>query len=134
IDLLAWHQPHRALIVIELKTDIADVNELLGTFDRKRRLAPTIARDRGWVPANVSGWVIVAAGRTNRARIAAHGAMLRGAFPIDGRGIRAWLGAPTSVVSALSSWPKTGRDQRVPARRVRVSEGLRPSRARELER
>ncbi|MEJ7749185.1 MAG: helix-turn-helix domain-containing protein [Candidatus Limnocylindrales bacterium] len=56
IDLLAWHQPHRALIVIELKTDIADVNELLGTFDRKRRLAPTIARDRGWVPANVSGW------------------------------------------------------------------------------
>ena len=34
------------------------------------------------MPTTVSGWVIVAASRTNRARIAAHGAMLRAAFPI----------------------------------------------------
>ena len=36
IDILAWHPGRRALLVIELKTDLVDMNELLGTFDRKR--------------------------------------------------------------------------------------------------
>ena len=93
IDLLAWNLAHRALLVIELKTDIADVNELIGTFDRKVRLAWRIAEERGWNPLTVSGWVIVAPGRTNRERIAAHGAMLRAAFPMDGRGIGAMAAA-----------------------------------------
>jgi transcriptional regulator with XRE-family HTH domain len=32
IDILAWHPGRRALLVIELKTDLADVNELIGTM------------------------------------------------------------------------------------------------------
>jgi transcriptional regulator with XRE-family HTH domain len=91
IDLLAWHALNRSLLVIELKTDIADVNEQIGA-------------GRGWDPVTVSGWMIVAPGRTNRARIAAHGAMLRSAFPMDGRGIRAWLRRPVGKISALSIW------------------------------
>lgn len=39
IDILAWHPGRRALLVIELKTDIVDVNELVGSMDRRRRLA-----------------------------------------------------------------------------------------------
>ena len=99
IDIVAWHPGRRALLIIELKTDISDVNELVGTFDRKRRLARQVVQsERGWDPLTVSGWVIVAPGRTNRARIAAHGAMLRAAFPMDGRGIRSWLGDPVGSV------------------------------------
>ena len=30
IDILAWHPGRRALLIIELKTDIVDVNELVG--------------------------------------------------------------------------------------------------------
>ena len=37
----------RALLVIELKTDIADVNEVVGTIGRKRRLAWTGQRSEG---------------------------------------------------------------------------------------
>jgi hypothetical protein len=48
IDILAWHAGRQMLLVIELKTDIADVNELVGTLDRKRRLAGNVARERGW--------------------------------------------------------------------------------------
>lgn len=108
IDIVCWHAASRALLVIELKTDIADVNELIGTFDRKVRLAWRIADERGWDPLVVSGWVIVSPGRTNRARIAAHGAVLRAAFPTDGRGIAAWLRRPLGKVSALSIWPNWG--------------------------
>ena len=37
IDILAWHAPTRSLLVIELKRAIVDVNELVGSVDRKRR-------------------------------------------------------------------------------------------------
>jgi transcriptional regulator with XRE-family HTH domain len=121
IDIVAWHAGSRSILIIELKTDIADVNELVGTFDRKRRLAPKIAEDLGWQPLTVSGWVIVAASRTNRARIAAHGAMLRAAFPSDGRAIRAWLADPVGKISALSSWASsTGSGSATSIRRVRT--------------
>lgn len=123
IDLLAWHPGCRALLVIELKTDIADVNELLGTFDRKLRLAAQIAEPRGWDALTVSGWVIVAPGRTNRERIAAHGAMLRAAFPTDGRGVGGWLRTPVGRISALSMWrnieTRTATADLTPIRRVR---------------
>jgi transcriptional regulator with XRE-family HTH domain len=123
IDILAWHPGRRAVLVIELKTDIVDVNDLVGGVDRKRRLAWRIARERGWEPETVSAWVIVAGGRTNRARIAAHAAMLRAAFPVDGRGIKRWLRDPVGAISAMSMWPEVRRDDETPGltpiRRVR---------------
>ena len=90
IDILAWHAKCQMLLVIELKTHIVDVNELLGTLDRKRRLAWQVARDRGWdvgERTSTSAWVIVAESHTNRRRVQAHGAMLRAALPLDGRSI-----------------------------------------------
>lgn len=124
IDILAWHPGRRAVLVIELKTDIVDVNDLVGGVDRKRRLAWTIARERGWAAESVSVWVVVAAGRTNRARIAAHSAMLRAAYPMDGRKVRSWLRDPVGQTAALSMWqdlrPRTVRAALSPVRRVRV--------------
>jgi transcriptional regulator with XRE-family HTH domain len=60
IDQLAWHAASAHLLVVELRTEIVDVNELLGTLDRKARLARTIASERGWRPEMVSVWLIVA--------------------------------------------------------------------------
>ena len=122
IDILAWHPGRCALLIIELKTDIVDVNDLVGAAERRRRLARTIAAERGWDPATVSVWVVVAASRTNRRRLAAHRAMLRAAFPADGRRIQSWLRDPGRAVAALSMWPastpgKLGPDL-APARRV----------------
>lgn len=128
IDILAWHPRLRALLVIELKTDIADVNELIGTADRKRRLAVDVAIERGWIapgeaPPSVSLWVILAPSRTNRRRVAEHAAMLRAALPTDGRTVSGWLGNPSRPISALSMWPDThqgtSRPIRGPVRRVR---------------
>ncbi len=123
IDLLAWHAPTRTLLVIELKTEIVDVQELLGVLDRKRRLAPKIGAERGWVPRAVGAWVIVAEGRTNRRRVDAHRAVLRSALPADGRTMQAWLAAPAGPVGALSFWPRTDEARSAkrldPIRRVR---------------
>ena len=119
IDIIAWHPGRRAILVIELKTDIVDVNQLIGKVGEKARLVREIVKDRGWHPLTVSTWVIVAAGRTNRARLGAHKAVLRAAFPADGRTMRAWLADPTGSVAGLSMWGERSAKPLTPTRRVR---------------
>ena len=102
IDILAWHAATRTLLVIELKTELVDLQETVGTLDRKVRLAAQIARERGWAPASVSAWLVIAEGPTNRRRVAEHASMLRAALPVDGRTIARWLRAPSGRVMALS--------------------------------
>ena len=104
IDILCWHAATRSLLVIELKTEIVDVQELIGSMDRKLRLAWRVARERGWQPTTISGWVIVTETTTNRRRLASHQRMLRNAFPADGMSMRAWVRQPAGRLVGLSLW------------------------------
>jgi transcriptional regulator with XRE-family HTH domain len=104
VDILAWHQATRSLLVIELKTALVDPAELVRSMDQRRRLASRIARTRGWDPATVSTWVVLTDTRTNRRRVASHAWVLAPFARIDGRRMRAWLQAPKGAVSALSFW------------------------------
>ena len=123
IDLLAWHPGRRALLVIELKTELVDINDLMGSVDRKRRLAERIALDRGWRPASVSTWVAIADVRTNRRAVARFAATLRAKFPADGRTMRGWLRDPVARIDALGfvsfGRPRTLTNGLAPIRRVR---------------
>jgi len=102
VDVVAWHPARDALLLIELKTEIVDVGEPLGTFDRKRRLAREIVRDLEWRPATVSTALIVGDGMTNRRRIRVHAATFSAALPDDGRTLRRWLLDPVGEVRALT--------------------------------
>jgi len=124
IDVLAWHPGRRMLLVIELKTEIVEVSGLLGSMDRRRRLAPQIAARFGWAAVAVSTWVVVADSRTNRRALAAHANVLRAKMPIDGRGIAGWLRDPAKRFDALSFLPHrhavTVRRPVAPVRRVQA--------------
>jgi hypothetical protein len=112
IDIFAWHVPSRSLLVIELKTEIVDLEEMIGTLDRKRRLAVRIAREAGLIdfdPKTVSVWVIVAEGRTNRRHVSAHRTMLRAALPADGWEMRRWMRGPGGSMAGLSLWSYVAR-------------------------
>ena len=115
IDALAWHEASRSLLVIELKTEIVDVQELIGTMDRRRRLALEIVRDLKWRPGTVGAWVIVADSRTNRRHAASHRAVLRAAFPSDGHAVLDWLREPAGPMAALSFLTPTMPASRTPA-------------------
>lgn len=104
IDILAFHHKSGSLLVVELKTELTGIEDLLSTMDRRVRLAARIAAERGWGSRSVSAWVVVAASDANRARIATHRATLRSAFPADGRHIRGWLRSPSGTIHALSTW------------------------------
>lgn len=105
VDVLAVHRASRQLLVVELKTALVDVQALIGTVDRYARLAPRMAAERGWQAAATSVWVVLADGRTNRRRVAAHARLLRTAFPNDGRLMAGWLRRPRGPVRALSFLP-----------------------------
>lgn len=107
VGLLAFHRQSGALLVIELKTVIVDVNELVGTLDRMWRLAPQIAAQEGWRVRSVSRCVIVSRTPPNARRPRVHRAVLRAAFPADGRAVRSWLIDPGDAISALSTRPST---------------------------
>jgi transcriptional regulator with XRE-family HTH domain len=129
VDVLAWNAEARLLLVIELKTEIVDVNELVGTFDRKVRLAVEIARDHGWAiepGTSVSAWVIMSDSRTNRRRVQDHAAMLRAAYPIDGRGIRRWLARPAGSIRCLSFWAPPRLAPGAAVKRVKVRQAPTP--------
>jgi Helix-turn-helix. len=132
IDLVAWHAATRTLLVIELKTELVDIGELLGTFDRKRRLAWRVAATLGWRPETVGVALLIREGRTNRRRVAMHEHTLRAAMPDDGRRLRAWLAAPAGPVAALGFVPDrqraTVRRGSATTRRVRVPAQSAPER------
>jgi transcriptional regulator with XRE-family HTH domain len=91
VDLLARHEPTGSLLVIELKTEVIDLGEVLGTLDRKRRLGAVIARSL----------VLIGDSVTNRRRVAAHAALVAAALPDRGPVLARWLRAPTGTVRAL---------------------------------
>lgn len=125
IDIVAWHAASRIMLVIELKTRIVDINDLMATMDVRRRVAWQIAEDHGWDPVAVGVWVVVAPGRSNSRALADHATVLRAKFPADGRSMRRWLSTPAGDIASLSFMPQVrvadlGRDPTTP-RRVRRS-------------
>lgn len=124
IDILAFHAARRKLLVIELKTQLVDVQELLSAVDRYRRLAPRLAAERGWDSRETATWVVLRDTTTNRRRVAAHATVLRSALPHDGRTVRGWLREPKGRLAALSflpdGHPGTARSSVAVRQRVRV--------------
>lgn len=120
VDILAWHPGRRALLVIELKTEIVDVNDLLGRLDSKRRLAHEVARGRGWNAVTTAAWLVVTDSSTSRRRVAAHRQMLRGALPDSKPELRRWLADPQGAIGALTFWPARASPEARPRSRVRV--------------
>lgn len=132
IDILAWHAETRSLLIIELKTELVDPQELVATMHRRVRLGRKIAAQHDWHPVSVSAWVIVSSSRTEKRRLHQHNALLRRAFPADGRSMRRWLRQPQGSISALSFWTDVtpgglGRGTR-PTKRVRATDARLASR------
>jgi transcriptional regulator with XRE-family HTH domain len=122
VDLVAWRAVTRTVLLVEVKTELADINDLLAVTDRRRRLAPAIVEPFGWVPQNVGQWVVVAASRTNERRLAEHRTIIRAAFPDDGRAIAGWLASPSRPLAALWFLPDSDGSsvRRAAAPRLRV--------------
>lgn len=100
IDVLAFHPVRRALVVIEVKSVVPDMQAMLGGLDRKTRLAPAIAKERGWDAVSVSRLLVLDDTRTNRRRLAACEATVRSVLPAGSRDVVRWLADPVPPAPA----------------------------------
>jgi transcriptional regulator with XRE-family HTH domain len=108
VDSLAWHAASRALFIGETKTHIWDLQDLLSTLDRKRRLVPELLRrERGW-RAEAVGMVLVLPERsTHRHLIERHSATFRAAFPQRQLDVRRWLESPSGDLRGIWFLPNS---------------------------
>ena len=100
IDELCLDTASQTLLVVELKTVLADTQAVLARLDAKVRLAPGLARRFGWRVATVVPCLVLSDTRTNRRRVAAHPAAFA-AFSCRGLAARRWLVSPLPPVEGL---------------------------------
>src|SRR5205814_369610 len=106
IDLLGIHGATRIAVVVEVKTEIASVEETLRRLDVKGRLAPKLVFDRqGWRPTATGTVLLVLAGSTVRRRVVRHAAVFAAALPSRGRALRRWLPRPSGSTPGLLFLP-----------------------------
>lgn len=95
VDVLAWHPLTGSIAVIEVKSVVPDNQAMLASLDRKVRIAPHLAADRGWTCRSVARILVIADGRTTRRRIARHAALFDVTFPVRTRSALAWIRRPS---------------------------------------
>ena len=124
VDLFAWHVGAGLVLIVEVKTVVAELQSLIGSLDVKVRVAPHILPQLG-IRAGVSvvPALAVADTSTNRRRIRAHESLFA-RYALRGSAALAWLRAPRPTGAAVllfTSLPKVaGNDLRQPGRqRVR---------------
>ena len=125
VDVIAWQAASRSLLVIEVKTRIYDVQQLIASIDRKVRLAAQLLRiERGWDSRAQGRAVAVPELTANRSLIARHSAVFQSAFPGRSREVRSWLQRPVGTFSGLwflsSAHSIGGNKVSVGRQRVRV--------------
>lgn len=101
IDVLATHGPTAIVLVVEVKSVVPDSQAMIHAIDRKARLAPEIARQRGWACDGVGRLLVVGESTTARRRVEILDSTFRSAFPIRGRSVLAWLRQPDRAMSGL---------------------------------
>lgn len=101
IDIIAWKAAERALLIVEVKSELPGIDRLLRPLDVKVRLAPRVVREFGWLPLTVSRVVVLPEDRSCRRQVQRHGRVLDQALPARSREVRAWLKRPDGVLAGL---------------------------------
>jgi transcriptional regulator with XRE-family HTH domain len=119
IDVLAFHPGTGTLLVIEVKSVVPDLQGLLGGVDRKARVAPAVARERGWQVCTVGRLVVLPDDSTARRRVELHRATLDAALPARTAAVRAWVRHPGGEMAGILFLADDA--QRQPRHRIAVT-------------
>jgi transcriptional regulator with XRE-family HTH domain len=96
-DIVAWHAATRTLLLIEVKTQIGDVQATVSTLERKVRILPDVlAREEGWDATTVARLLVVADTHANRSVVRDHQRIFDSVWPGRTVATRRWLRGPSS--------------------------------------
>ena len=101
IDILAFHPGTGALLVVEVKSVVPDMQAMLSGIDRKTRIAPIVARQRGWAVRETSRLLVLPDDRTARRRLGQLATTVDQALPLRTRAVARWLQAPDGAMGGV---------------------------------
>jgi transcriptional regulator with XRE-family HTH domain len=95
VDVLAWRADRGALLLIEVKSEVADLQALCRSVDVKERILPgVVARERGWRPGSVGVVVVLPDDPGQRKAVGRRSAIFATSFPARTLEIRHWIVDP----------------------------------------
>ena len=93
----------RALLIVETKSDLRNVQETLHALDVKLRVVPRLVRsERGWQADAVGVVMVLADLRVERQRVDRHRSTFDAALPARTVEVRRWLERPAGPLRGLS--------------------------------
>jgi HTH-type transcriptional regulator/antitoxin HipB len=131
IDVLGWHPPTRTVLIVEVKTRLVDLQDLLSTLDRKTRLAAAVARETGWKPLLVGSLLVMPAETQARNAIERYRPVFDARYPARGPEVRRWLKCPSRDLRGI--WFVLNSPGGDAKHRAGGSFRVRPRRDRQLE-
>jgi transcriptional regulator with XRE-family HTH domain len=124
VDLIGWKPAHGALVLVEVKSRLIDLQDLFASLDRKARVVPLALRgERDWHVRTLATILVVTDTTAARSVVARHRATFAAALPGRARDVWRWLRDPQDELAAvwfLSVTTGRGAKRITPAaRRVR---------------
>lgn len=123
-DVVGWHPRTGTVLIVEVKSRLANLQETLGHLDIKRRLGRAIAQQLGCPqPRAIATALVVGDARTARRTVERHSALFE-AFAVRGRSALAWVREPTGADLRLlwfESLPNSGDRRTNDLHRVRTA-------------
>ena len=102
IDVFAWNEAERAVLIQEVKSDLVAVEGTVRPLAMKRRLAADIAfRELGWRPRSIGTVLVLPEGSHLRNRVARHAATFDSMLPHRWPQLRDWLRTPAGPMGAI---------------------------------
>jgi transcriptional regulator with XRE-family HTH domain len=120
VDVLAWRAASASLALIEVKSELDDIQAVLRSLDVKARLVPQVlARTRGWRAASIASVLVLPDESGTRRAIGRHEAIFARALPARTVEVRRWIEAPAGPLHGIWFLAST------PDRRARRNSGSR---------
>jgi hypothetical protein len=100
IDVLAFHPASEVLLVIEIKTEIADLGRVQRTLGWYVSRSASVARSFGWQVTRTQPVLLVLSTDTADRALAANRALVSHAFPMRARDLASAIADPAVAVAA----------------------------------
>lgn len=102
VDVLAWHAGSRALLIVEVKTRLTDLQATLHALSRKVRVVPADAAARlGWTRSALGTVVVAAATHANRSVVDAHRSTFEAVLPARTTAVKQWICQPSGDLRGI---------------------------------
>jgi transcriptional regulator with XRE-family HTH domain len=102
VDILGWRADAGALLIIEIKSEIANLEETLRVLDMKSRVVPgLVRREKNWRPLVVGTVLVLPDATAHRSVVARHSALVSASLPARTPAIRGWLAEPSGSIRGV---------------------------------